>query len=200
MVLLKNDGVLPLKTSGIKIAVVGPLADQTKVLLGNYNGIPTHTVSILEGHAERSFRRARSTTFAGTQFLGHDAEPVPASALTIGRQAGRQGELLQARHDRASTTRQHRSRSLATRIEPDIDSAAQRRCQPQPPACKPLAIRWEATLTPARDRRLQPRARGRRLLPRCDSTARTSPPHGTADGMERPSWAACISKPASRTS
>ena len=49
MVLLKNDGMLPLKTSGIKIAVVGPLADQTKVLLGNYNGTPTHTVSMLEG-------------------------------------------------------------------------------------------------------------------------------------------------------
>jgi beta-glucosidase len=49
MVLLKNDGVLPLKTSGLKIAVVGPLANQTKVLLGNYNGTPTHTVSILEG-------------------------------------------------------------------------------------------------------------------------------------------------------
>ena len=42
MVLLKNDGTLPLKTAGIKIAVVGPLADQTKVLLGNYNGIPPH--------------------------------------------------------------------------------------------------------------------------------------------------------------
>src|ERR1022692_473189 len=49
MVLLKNDGVLPLRTSGIKIAVVGPLADQTRVLLGNYNGIPSHTVSVLEG-------------------------------------------------------------------------------------------------------------------------------------------------------
>ena len=48
MVLLKNDGVLPLK--GAKnILVVGPLADQTAVLLGNYNGIPTHTVSVLEG-------------------------------------------------------------------------------------------------------------------------------------------------------
>ena len=41
MVLLKNDGTLPLKTSGIKIAVVGPLAHQTKVLLGNYNGSPS---------------------------------------------------------------------------------------------------------------------------------------------------------------
>ena len=37
MVLLKNDGVLPLK-SVKRIAVVGPLADQTAVLLGNYNG------------------------------------------------------------------------------------------------------------------------------------------------------------------
>ena len=49
MVLLKNDGVLPLKTSGIKIAVVGPLADQTNVLLGNYNGIPTQRFRFLKG-------------------------------------------------------------------------------------------------------------------------------------------------------
>ena len=53
MVLLKNDGTLPLKKSGIKIAVVGPLADQTKYLLGNYNGTPTHTVSVLEGLRSR---------------------------------------------------------------------------------------------------------------------------------------------------
>ena len=38
MVLLKNDGTLPLKKGPIKIAVVGPLADQTRYLLGNYNG------------------------------------------------------------------------------------------------------------------------------------------------------------------
>jgi beta-glucosidase len=48
MVLLANDGVLPLR-SVKKIAVVGPLAEQTGVLLGNYNGIPTHTVSVMEG-------------------------------------------------------------------------------------------------------------------------------------------------------
>src|SRR5690349_14087899 len=47
MVLLKNDGTLPLKKGARKIAVIGPLAAQTRYLLGNYNGTPTHTVSVL---------------------------------------------------------------------------------------------------------------------------------------------------------
>ena len=81
MVLLKNDGVLPLKSSGIKIAVVGPLADQTKVLLGNYNGTPSHTVSVLEG-LRNEFPGATINYVPGTQFLGHHAVPVPGSALT----------------------------------------------------------------------------------------------------------------------
>ena len=49
MVLLKNDGVLPLKPGIKKIAVVGPLADQTAVLLGNYAGTPTHVVTVIDG-------------------------------------------------------------------------------------------------------------------------------------------------------
>ncbi len=93
MVLLKNDGVLPLKTSGIKIAVIGPLADQTKVLLGNYNGTPTHTVSILEG-LKKEFANATIKYVPGTQFLGKDASPVACGNADNGRQAGRQGHLL----------------------------------------------------------------------------------------------------------
>jgi len=42
VVLLKNENsVLPLKKSGVKIAVVGPNADDARVILGNYNGYPT---------------------------------------------------------------------------------------------------------------------------------------------------------------
>jgi beta-glucosidase len=80
MVLLKNDGVLPLK-SVKRIAIVGPLADQTNVLLGNYNGIPTHTVSVLEG-MKAEFPNAKITYVPGTQFLSSHGDPVPASALT----------------------------------------------------------------------------------------------------------------------
>ncbi|HKW17960.1 MAG TPA: glycoside hydrolase family 3 C-terminal domain-containing protein [Terriglobales bacterium] len=80
MVLLKNDGVLPLK-SVKRIAVVGPLADQTAVLLGNYNGTPTHSVSVMEG-MKAEFPDAKITYVAGTQFLSGQGDPVPASALT----------------------------------------------------------------------------------------------------------------------
>ncbi|MCQ2182606.1 MAG: glycoside hydrolase family 3 C-terminal domain-containing protein [Bacteroidales bacterium] len=42
IVLLKNDNnILPLRKDNIKIAVVGPNADDARVILGNYNGFPT---------------------------------------------------------------------------------------------------------------------------------------------------------------
>jgi beta-glucosidase len=80
MVLLKNDGVLPLR-SVKRIAVIGPLADQTAVLLGNYNGIPTHTVSLLEG-MKAAFPKATITYVPGTQFLANPGTPMPASAFS----------------------------------------------------------------------------------------------------------------------
>lgn len=81
MVLLKNDGLLPLKPELRKIAVVGPLADQTRPLIGNYAGQPTHIVSILDGlHAE--FPNASVTFIPGTQFLRADGTPVPDALLT----------------------------------------------------------------------------------------------------------------------
>ena len=81
MVLLKNDGTLPLKSGITKIAVVGPLADQTKVLLGNYNGTPTHSVSMLDG-LKAEFPQAKITFVPGTQFLRNDGNPVPGNLLT----------------------------------------------------------------------------------------------------------------------
>ena len=81
MVLLKNDGVLPLKASVTKIAVVGPLADQTRVLMGNYSGTPTHAVSVLDG-LKAEFPRAKIRFVPGTQFLRNDGDPVPDKLLT----------------------------------------------------------------------------------------------------------------------
>ena len=50
MVLLKNkNNTLPLSKTIRKIAVVGPNAADSTMLWANYNGFPTHTVTILEG-------------------------------------------------------------------------------------------------------------------------------------------------------
>lgn len=50
MVLLKNkNNTLPLSKNLKKIAVVGPNAADSTMLWSNYNGFPSHTVTILEG-------------------------------------------------------------------------------------------------------------------------------------------------------
>jgi beta-glucosidase len=48
-VLLKNDGVLPLKP-GLRIAVIGPLGDATRVLRGNYSSaLSAPPISVVDG-------------------------------------------------------------------------------------------------------------------------------------------------------
>jgi beta-glucosidase len=49
MVLLKNNGILPLKNDLGKYFVTGPNASSIEVLLGNYYGINPNMVTILEG-------------------------------------------------------------------------------------------------------------------------------------------------------
>lgn len=50
MTLLKNkNGTLPLSKYCGKIAVIGPNANDSIMMWGNYNGFPSHTVTILEG-------------------------------------------------------------------------------------------------------------------------------------------------------
>ena len=50
LVLLKNDGILPLDRSKFKrIAVIGPNGKSTSMLNGNYHGTASHPISIFDG-------------------------------------------------------------------------------------------------------------------------------------------------------
>lgn len=50
VVLLKNDGVLPLRISeGQTIGVIGPNADSREALVGNYHGTSSRYITVLEG-------------------------------------------------------------------------------------------------------------------------------------------------------
>ena len=51
MILLKNNGILPLDPS-LKVAIIGPNADSVPALLGNYNGIPSKYYTPLRGIQE----------------------------------------------------------------------------------------------------------------------------------------------------
>ena len=50
IVLLQNkNNILPLQKNKEKIAVIGPNADDAPMMWGNYNGMPNHTITILDG-------------------------------------------------------------------------------------------------------------------------------------------------------
>jgi beta-glucosidase len=52
LVLLKNNGILPLK-KGKKVALIGPNANNFSILIGNYNGDPINPITPLKGLQER---------------------------------------------------------------------------------------------------------------------------------------------------
>ena len=140
MVLLKNDGVLPLK-SVKRIAIVGPLAEQTAVLLGNYNGTPTHTVSVLEG-MKAEFPDAKINYVPGTQFLSNQGSPVPTSALTTpDGKPGLKAEYNSRPNFEAKPT------PLISRVESSVN-LNDRDLPEEAKSTKTLSVQWSAFLTP----------------------------------------------------
>ena len=143
MVLLKNDGVLPIKNFGTNIVVIGPLAEQSRVLLGNYNGQPSHTVTILEG-IKKEFAGANVTFEPGTMFLSREATPVPASALSVDGKPGAKIDFAQM--DTTDINHPKRTASFASRVDPVVDISA----APLPAEAKgvhQLSVHWAADLT-----------------------------------------------------
>ena len=79
LVLLKNDGILPLKPS-IKLAVVGPLAVSIRVMRGNYSAQQTGpTVSVVDG-LKQALPGAKITYVPFTPSIT-DGDTIPESAL-----------------------------------------------------------------------------------------------------------------------
>ncbi len=61
IVLLQNkNNILPLQKGKEKIAVIGPNADNSPMMWGNYNGMPNHTITILEGICEKLKARKKT--------------------------------------------------------------------------------------------------------------------------------------------
>jgi len=84
MVLLKNDGTLPLR--GAKtIAVIGPNADDKGVPLGNYNGTPSHTTTVLEGIQNLAPKGTNVLYARGSGRLSNEGETsIPSECFPAG--------------------------------------------------------------------------------------------------------------------
>jgi beta-glucosidase len=80
IVLLKNDGVLPLNRAKIRrIAVIGANADSVPMLLGNYNGTPSRPVTILKGIEQVAGAKSEATyAHGGITYGTFQAEPGAA--------------------------------------------------------------------------------------------------------------------------
>ena len=79
IVLLKNNGILPLKTKDI--VVMGPNANDSVMMWGNYSGYPTATVTALQGLR---------------QLVGRNVKYIPGCGLT-------RSEVFESRFDNFTT-------------------------------------------------------------------------------------------------
>ncbi len=140
MVLLKNDGVLPLKSGVRKVAVIGPNALSLAALEGNYNAVPQAPMMPLDGIIN-AYGAANVTYAQGSPYAEGVALPVPRSLLHPDRTSDQQG--LKAEY---FATSDMRGQPLVTRVDPQIDfdwnSAS-----PVPGADQAaFAVRWTGTI------------------------------------------------------
>lgn len=83
LVLLKNDGVLPLRSELRSVAVIGPNADAPRVFWGNYCGTASRTVTPLEGIRSRLPASVQLFYAEGCKPQGTDlTSPAPHGNLT----------------------------------------------------------------------------------------------------------------------
>ncbi len=87
-VLLKNNGVLPLRQEGV-IGVIGPNANSRSALIGNYYGTSSRYISVLEGIQDRVGNDARVLYSEGCHLYNDRVEPLAqmndriAEAVTV---------------------------------------------------------------------------------------------------------------------
>ncbi len=142
IVLLKNDGVLPLSASTKKIAVVGPLAESVRVLHGNYSGTASHATNALDG-IRKQFP-AEITFVPGMNFL-RSPTVIPSDVLSADDgSAGLKGEYFA--NDNFSGTPQ------VVRVDKFVDLQLfhpEASALTPPEGMKDFSVRWTGFLTPS---------------------------------------------------
>jgi beta-glucosidase len=98
MVLLKNDGVLPLKTSVRTVAVIGPNAASLAALEGNYNAVPSKPVTPLDGLRAALAGKAKVLYAQGSSYVEPLSVPVPENVLKTNGKDGLKAQYFANAH------------------------------------------------------------------------------------------------------
>ena len=122
MVLVKNNGLLPLSPRTGTIAVVGPNADEVMTLLGNYYGTPSKPVTILAGIRAAVGPATKVLYARGADLVEGRIDPraVPAiPAACLRPRAGSNGARVGGPVFRESKS--GRNPPVLTRIDPAVN-------------------------------------------------------------------------------
>ena len=92
IVMLKNaNHTLPLKKTISKIAVIGPNADEVESLLGNYNGVPSHPVTVLQGIKNKIEPQAEVLYAQGSELADGISKLTAIPSIYLETEDGKQG-------------------------------------------------------------------------------------------------------------
>ena len=136
IVLLKNNGALPLKSAPGHIAVIGPTADLLPSILGNYVGTPMHPVTPLDGILEQ-FQSSPVLYAQGSTLAEGAAVPVPRTAFGLSK--GLKTEFF--------ATPDWTGRPVAVTTEPEIQTDWEN-AKPVPEIdTTGYSVRWSGTIS-----------------------------------------------------
>ncbi len=138
MVLLKNDGLLPLKTAPKSIAVIGPNADSVDALVGNYNGTPSKPITVLAGIRAR-FPDAQVTYVQGSGLIGPPSAATPDAVFCADAACATKG-LKAETFDNLDLT----GAPTATRVDANAKFSWGRPTR----EARKTSIRWSGVVTP----------------------------------------------------
>jgi beta-glucosidase len=136
IVLLKNSGILPLKTMPKRIAVIGPTADLLPSILGNYVGTPMRPVTPLDGMSLQ-FKATPILYAQGSTLAAGMQVPVPRTAFGLGQ--GLKTEFF--------ATPDWTGRALVTVTQPEVQADWESALPVPQLATHDYSVRWTGSLT-----------------------------------------------------